>query len=458
MKYGFALMLCCVFMGSEPACAADDDQFNPYLSESQYIDGMPIIKDVPPDRDKGQASDVLRYEELPLSQDDSQRNYQSKPAVKAEQTEPLQSFKLHVVASVVPTLPNMPPVIDPHDIYSETEGPDKLSPVVRNHLERIYVPNLRSNTVSVIDPKAMKVVDTLSVGNSPQHVVPSWDLRTLWVTNNSERRTDGSLTPINPETGKAGSQILVDDPYNMYFTPDGKNAIIVAEARRRLDFRDPHTMKLDGSLKIPACDGINHAAFSIDGRYAVFTCEFGGYIAKVDTVNRKLIAMLRLSKGGMPQDVMTARDGHKFYVADMLADGIFIIDGDRFKETGFIPAGIGTHGLYPSRDGALIYAANRGSHKVHGPRHSPGSVSVISAFTEQVVATWPIPGGGSPDMGNVSADGKTLWLSGRFDDVVYAINTQNGSVQKIPVGTEPHGLTVWPQPGRYSVGHTGIMR
>ena len=52
-------------------------------------------------------------------------------------------------------------------------------------------------------------------------------------------------------------------------------------------------------------------------------------------------------------------------------------------------------------------------------------------------------------MGNVSADGKVLWLSGRFDNVVYAIDTSTGEVKTIKVGREPHGLTVSPQPGRY---------
>jgi len=61
-------------------------------------------------------------------------------------------------------------------------------------------------------------------------------------------------------------------------------------------------------------------------------------------------------------------------------------------------------------------------------------------------------------MGNASADGKHLWLSRRFDDVAYVIDTRSGDMQKIAVGMEPHGLTVWPQPGRYSFGHTGNMR
>ena len=360
-------------------------------------------------------------------------------------------------AATVQTVPGMPSVVDPSNLYSEA-GVDRLSPAVKGALPRVYVPNLRSDDVYVIDPATLKVVDKFPVGRSPQHIVPSWDLKTLWVTNNAEGRTDGSLTPIDTMTGKPGKAIAVDDPYNMYFTPDGRQAIVVAEAHARLDFRDPHTMRLESSLDVPDCKGINHADFSIDGRYAIFTCEFGGKLAKIDMVNRKVLGYLVLRKNGMPQDIRISPDGRVFYVADMMADGVYLIDGDSFAKIGFIETGVGTHGLYPSRDGTKLYIANRGSNLVHGPRRGKGSVSVLDFATRKIVANWPIPGGGSPDMGNVSADGKTLWLSGRFDDVVYAIDTATGDIKQIAVGMEPHGLTVWPQPGRYSLGHTGNMR
>jgi len=361
------------------------------------------------------------------------------------------------LAQSVATVPGMPRVVNPADMYSQA-GRDMFSPAVAGALPRIYVPNLRGDSVSVIDPATYKVIDTFKVGRSPQHVVPAYDLKTLWVTNNAEGHNDGSLTPIDPKTGKPGQSDPVDDPYNMYFTPDGKYAIVVAEAHARLDFRDPHTMALKFSVDAPECKGINHADFAIDGRYAIFTCEFGGKLTKIDMVNHKVLGYLDLDKHGMPQDIRVSPDGKVFYVADMMADGVFLIDGDSFTKIGFIKTGIGTHGEYPSRDGTRLYVANRGSNKVHGPRHGPGSVSVIDFATRKVVANWPIPGGGSPDMGNVSADGKTLWLSGRFDDVVYAIDTSTGKMRIIKVGAEPHGLAVWPQPGRYSLGHTGIMR
>ena len=357
----------------------------------------------------------------------------------------------------IQTVPGMPPVIDPNNLYSETR-PDKLSPIVAKHLHLVYVPNRASNDVWVIDLATLKVIDKYKVGINPQHVVPSWDLKTLWVNNNAEGRTDGSVTPIDPLTGKPGKNIPVDDPYNMYFTPDGSAAIVVAEAHKRLDFRDPQTMALKYSIATPDCRGINHADFSIDGRYAIFTCEYAKSIAKIDLVERKVAGYLKFSKGGMPQDVRISPDGKIFYVADMKAEGVFLVDGDKLTEIGHIKTGLGTHGLYPSRDGTKLYVANRGVARVYGPPKGKGSVSVIDFATRKVDKTWPIPGGGSPDMGNISIDGKQLWLSGRYDNSVYVIDTTTGDVKSIPVKTEPHGLTVWPQPGRYSLGHTGNLR
>jgi YVTN family beta-propeller protein len=343
------------------------------------------------------------------------------------------------------------------NVYAGT-GAGALSPATQGALERIYVPELRSNDVVVIDPVRHQVVDRFKVGTNPQHIVPAWDLQTLWVTNNAEGRRDGSLTPVDPRTGRPGKPIPVDDPYNMYFTPDGSAAIVVAEAHERLDFRDPHTMTLQSSLKVPGCKGINHADFSPDGRYAIFTCEFAGALAKIDLVGRKVLGVLKVQGCGMPQDVRVAPDGSAFFVADMMADGVFVIDGERFQKLGKIDTGVGAHGLYPSRDGTRLYVANRGSNKVHGGRHGKGSIAVVDFASRSVVARWDIPGGGSPDMGNVSADGRHLWLSGRYDDEVYDINTETGTVQRIAVGMEPHGLTVWPQPGQHSLGHTGNMR
>lgn len=345
------------------------------------------------------------------------------------------------------------------NIYAYANA-NMFSPAVRNALPRVYVPNSLDNTVSVIDPNTYTVIKTFATGKTPQHVVPSYDLKTLWVANDE----GNSLTPIDPTTAMPGPNVTVADPYNMYFTPDGKSAIVVAESQKRLDFRDPHTMVLQQSVPVQ-CSGVNHMDFTADGLYAIATCEFSGQLLKLDITSHKVIGYLSLHLNNsnlksMPQDIRVSPDGQTFYVADMMMNGVFLIDPQTFQQIGFIPTGIGTHSIYPSRDGKLLYVANRGCHSMTNcPAHGPGSISVIDPTTQKVIATWPIPGGGSPDMGNVSADGNELWLSGRFDSEVYVFDTITGElIHRIPVGRGPHGLTVWPQPGRYSLGHTGNMR
>ncbi len=332
------------------------------------------------------------------------------------------------------------------DVY-RADGANHLSPVVRHDPALVYVPNSLSNTVDVISQKTLKVIRRFPVGALPQHVTPAYNLKTLYVDNDA----GNSLTPINPRTGLPGRPIPVTDPYNLYFTPNGRYAIVVAERLRRLDFRDPQTMQLRHSLSVPQCGGVDHMDFSANGRYAYASCEFSGAMIVVDLHDLKVIQTLHLRGGNAsPQDVKLSPDGRTLYVADMSNNGVWELGmNPRLRVERLLATGAGAHGLYPSRNARVMYVSNR----------SAGTISVVSFKTRKVVTTWRLPPPASPDMGGVSADGRTLWLSGRYNSVVYAINTRTGRLRAtIPVGNGPHGLSVWPQPGRYSLGHTGILR
>ena len=330
------------------------------------------------------------------------------------------------------------------DIYAATR-PGMLAPQVRGDIARVYVPNSQSDTVDVIDQRTARIVEHFAVGAQPQHVTPSWDLRTLWVTDDA----GNSLTPIDARTGHHGRPVPVADPYNLYFTADGHRAIVVAEAHRELDFREPHTMRLVKALHTPTCAGVDHMDYTADGRFALVSCEFAGRMVVVDLRRERVVKGIDLRAGAMPQDVKLSPDGRTFYVADMASNGVWLIDAHRMRKERFERTGLGAHGLYPSRDSRYLYVSNRGA----------GTISVMSFRTRRPVRTWRIPGGGSPDMGGVSADGRVLWLSGRYNSEVYAISTSTGRLlHRIAVGHGPHGLCVWPQPGRYSIGHTGILR
>ncbi len=339
-------------------------------------------------------------------------------------------------------LPGMP-AYDPQNVYAFAKAGD-LEPSVSDVPARVYVPDGRSNRVTVIDPTTFKVVSSFPVGKMPQHVVPSYDLKTLYVVND----VGSTITPIDPRTAKPGEPIPITDPYNLYFTPDGADAIVVAEVKNRLDFYDPQTWQRRSSLEVP-CKGINHMDFTADGRRMLAACEFSGDLLLIDLESKTVLDTLHV--GGMPQDVKLAPDGTVFYVANMVTNGVHVIPAnkDKLTEMTFIPTGKGAHGLYPSRDAQSLYVSNR----------AEGSVSVLEFSTRLVTAKWTIPGGGSPDMGSVSADGTQLWLTGRTNGEVYVFDTGTGKpIARIKVGLGPHGLTYFPQPGRYSLGHTGVYR
>ena len=348
------------------------------------------------------------------------------------------------VAFAAPRRGRIPAALTRRDVYA-AERPRALAHWVRGDPARVYVPNSESNTVDVIDQRTAKIVDHFAVGALPQHVTPAWGLRRLWVTNDR----GNSLTPIDPRTGRHGRPVPVADPYNLYFTADGRRAIVVAEARRDLDFRDARTMRLRHRLPVPGCAGVDHMDFTADGRRALVSCEFAARMIVVDLRRERVVRTVALRAGAMPQDVKLSPDGRTFYVADMASDGVWLVAARRMRRVGFRATGRGAHGLYPSRDSRLLYVSNRGE----------GSISLISFRRRRVVGRWRLPGRSSPDMGGISADGRVLWLSGRYDAEVYAISTRTGRLlHRISVGQGPHGLCVWPQPGRYSIGHTGILR
>ena len=315
-----------------------------------------------------------------------------------------------------------------------------VAPELAGIPERVYVPNELGNSVDVIDPQAQKVIDHFRVGREPQHITPSWDMTRLYVDNTKS----DSLTVIDPQTGKPVKTIPVTDPYNLYFTPDGTRAIVVAERYNRLDFRDPQTWALIKSVSIP-WPGVDHLDFSADGGYLLASTEYSGFVVKVDVRAMTYAGQVRV--GGLPIDVRLAPDGSVFYVANQGRDGVSIIDPQAMMEIGFLPTGRGAHGLEVSRDTRSLYVSNR----------LAGTISVIDLASRTVRATWDV--GGSPDMMQISPDGQQLWVSNRFHGMVTVIDTATGQVlQKIRTGANPHGIAFFPQPGRFSIGHNGVYR
>jgi YVTN family beta-propeller protein len=325
------------------------------------------------------------------------------------------------------------------NVYAATMT-ENVDPRLAGIPPRVYVPNAGSGTVDVIDPVTYEIIDHFAVDKIPHHITPSWDMSRLYV-NNTESDT---LTEIDPKSGKPTRTLPVTDPYNLYYTTDGSKAIVVAERYLRLDFRDPRSWDLLRSVPVP-WPGVDHLDFSADGRFLLASTEYSGYVVKVDVTEMEITGQTKV--GGLPIDVRLSPDGSIFYVANQGRHGVHLIDAATLRELEFIPTGKGAHGLLVSRDTKDMYVSNR----------LEGTITVIDTATRKIRATWRT--GGSPDMMQVSPDGRYLWVSGRFHSRVYVVDTATGELIKtIKVGGNPHGLTYFPQQGRFSVGHNGVYR
>ena len=331
--------------------------------------------------------------------------------------------------------------LGPNNVYANDMTTTVPCPLC-NLPPRVYVPNSMANTVDVIDPLTFKVIDHYRVGQIPHHITPSWDLSQLYVENEGS----SMLTVLDIHTGKPVRNINIPYPYNLYFTPDGTKAVDVVERLMRIEFRDPHTWQLLRSVPIPWA-GADHLDFSADGSFLMISTEYSGVVARVDTVNMRLVGYVNV--GGYPIDVKVSPDGSLFYVTNQLTNGVSVIDPNTMKVIQFIPTGRGAHGLQVSRDARFLYVSNR----------LEGSISVIDFASRQVVAKWHIPGGGSPDMLQLNPAGTQLWASGRYNATVYVISTVTGQlIARIAVGSQDHGLTYFPNVGLHSIGHNGVYR
>jgi YVTN family beta-propeller protein len=327
----------------------------------------------------------------------------------------------------------------PPNVWAATAS-NAIPAAVADLPPRVYVPHELGGDVAVIDPISMQVVDRFWVGRTPHHVAPAYDFSLLYVNV----MDSNYLTVIDPRIGRPIGTLPAAVPYNLYFTPDGTKAVVAAERFNRLDFHDISSWAVIARVPIPG-SGVDHMDFSADGSYLLVSCEFGGQVVKVGTDPPRVLGVYR--GGRLPIDVKLNRDGTHFFVADQGRHGVIVIEPESMTEVAFIPTGRGAHGMAIARDTRALYVTNR----------LAGTLSVIDMEGFGVAQNWYI--GGSPDMVQVSPDGQQIWISARNHGFVYAIDSNNGAViARIGTGAAPHGLTYFPQPGRFSIGHNGVYR
>jgi DNA-binding beta-propeller fold protein YncE len=327
-----------------------------------------------------------------------------------------------------------------NDVYAAAgagAGAGMLKPLVARLPPRLYVPNAATGTADVIDARTGRLADRVTEPGS-ERVVASWSLNWLWIVG-----PDG-LLPVSARTGRQGRARPVSGVRGLYFTPRGREAVTIGDGR--IGFRDPVTMRAHGLLPLP-CSATGDADFSADETFMVVACARPGRLLRVDHARRLITGSLRLPTGSAPRDVRLSPDGAAFFVADPRKGGLWLVDATRLRVLGFVRTSPGVHGLVPSRDARLLYVLGH------------GSVTAVDVAARRVTARWRLPRGASPKPGGVSADGTALWLAAPAAGTVFALSTRTGHVQhEFKVGGRPVSVSVYPQPGRYSLGGTSHFR
>jgi DNA-binding beta-propeller fold protein YncE len=307
----------------------------------------------------------------------------------------------------------------------------------------VYVPNAATGAADMIDQRTGRRIGRVPVGGAPALLVPDHDLRRLWVSD----PVRGLVQPIGPRSARRGKPLRISRPGTLYFTPDGRAALVLTGPASYIDFRHPRTMDLLGTVRLP-CKSVLRADFSADGSSLLATCPTSRKLVRVAPGHRAVTGAVKLPRGSRPGDLRLSPDGRTFFVADPAKGGLWTVDAVSLRPTGFVRTGPGAHGLMFDRAYRRLFVTG-----------GKGTVSAVDVVTRRVSQLWQAPGGRPLEPGGVSSDGHALWLSDPSAGRVYALSTRTGRpLHDVRVGGRPGSPCVYPQPGRYSLGGPGLYR
>lgn len=287
--------------------------------------------------------------------------------------------------------------------------------------ERVVVLNSGDGTVSVIDRATRKVVDTFPVGKEPHHLIPNLKDDELVVAN----AISNDLVFLNPLTGEIKRRLpRISDPYQLGYSPDGKWFVAISLRLDRVDIYSLPNYELKS--RIATAKTPSHVAFSGDSRFAYVTMQDSDELVAIDLTSHKEV--WRMKTGKTPAGIWMSPQG-LIFIGIMGADYVEVIDPVKRESVKKVVTGRGAHNVFPMGNGSRILVSNR----------VDGTITPVDYKT--LVAAKPIKVGRGVDCMEVSADGKEVWATVRWEARVAVIDLTGAKpIEYIPVGRSPHGI------------------
>lgn len=315
---------------------------------------------------------------------------------------------------------------------------------------RIYATNEHSGSLTVIDGKTFKPIDTIPVGKRPRGIKLGPHGRELFVALSGspiagpgvdesklpppDKSADG-IGVFDIATGKLTRVITgVSDPENLDVTPDGK-LFISSEDTGMLVVVDIESGKTIASL--PAGEEPEGVNASPDGRFIFVTSESDNEVSIVDTAAEKVVA--RIPVGERPRNTAFSPDGIKAYVPGESDGSVTVIDTTRkvaLRTVRIRNGDVRPMDLVVSPDGKTVYVTTgRGG-------------TVLSLDAETLAEKKEVAVGKRPWGLAISPDGKYLFTANGPSNDVSVVDTATMTVvDTVPAGDGPWGVAVVPANG-----------
>ena len=279
------------------------------------------------------------------------------------------------------------------------------------------VMNSAAASFSVIDVASRSVIRTTPVLREPHHWALLPDRSALLIGDTS----GNALFFLDPSTGEIIRRVACSDPYQLWFSPDGRLLVINALGVNHVDVYDARTLQHAHRFRLPTMP--SHLSYAPDGGMVYVSLQASNELVAIDL--RTMTLVWKAAIGRTPAGVFW-HDG-KLLVGIMGSDCVAVADPVDGRVIRRVRTGRGAHNLFYAPDGRTIYVTNR----------VEGTVSVLDAASLDVLRTYTVPNG--PDCIAFAPDG-TLWVTMRWGGHVAVLDPTSGAHATIAVGRSPHGV------------------
>jgi YVTN family beta-propeller protein len=314
----------------------------------------------------------------------------------------------------------------------QVPGPAAAPDIPVSNRDRVYAAEQFSNTVSVIDPAANRLLGVIRLGDTqPANLSPLYrgqvlvhgqgfspDFRTLAVVSIASN----SITFIDTATNAVKHVTYVGrSPHEAFFTPDGKEVWVTVRGEDYVAVLDGQTFLEKTRITLP--NGPGMTIFSPDGKYGYVCSSFTPETDVVSVADHEIVGKVKQESPFCP-NIAASPDGEQvwftlkdvgrvmafsakppFNVLKVLNTGpitnhvnfvrnargqfayvtvgglnrVLAFRTDTFEQAAQIPVGDLPHGLWPSGDGTRLYVA----------LENGDMVTAIDTLQNKVVANIP---------------------------------------------------------------------